>query len=212
MTAPPGIASRAPARAIKLEYATVALALSEAAAALVSGIFAHSIALVAFGADSLIEVASAILVLFQLRSLLRLGATDNRSERRAHRTVGVLFFTLAAYVVAGATFDLLHRHRAEENLLGFVVCIASGILMPGLALAKRRTSRALSRDGYRALAGLLSSDAAETALCGLLSWSTLAGIGLTAWMGWWWADPVASLTVVYFALREGHEAWTCDDH
>ena len=198
-------------RAVKLEVATIALSLGEATAALVSGILAGSLALIAFGSDSVIEVISAMLVLFQLRSILRHGAADSRSERRAHRTVGVLFFTLAAYVVANAVFDLVRVTQASENTLGFVVCIVSGLLMPGLAIAKRKASVQMSRDGFAAVAGLMASDASETALCGLLSLSTLIGIGLTAWVGWWWADPVASLTVVYFALREGRQAWTCDD-
>ncbi len=206
-----GTVNRGTRTALNLEYATIALSLGEAAAALVSGMLAGSLALIAFGSDSVIEVISAMLVLNQLRSILRRGATDSKSERRAHRTVGVLFFSLAAYVTANASFDLLNVSHASENTLGFVVCIVSIFLMPGLAISKRKASTQMARDGFSAVAGLMASDASETALCGLLSLSTLIGIGLTAWVGWWWADPVASLTVVYFAIREGREAWTCDD-
>lgn len=211
MPTSPETLNQGTSRAVNLEIATVALSLGEAAAALVSGILAGSLALIAFGSDSVIEIISAGLVLNQLRSILRHGAADRKSERRAHRTVGVLFFSLAVYVVASASIDLFNGNHASENTLGFVVCIVSSLLMPGLAIAKRRASVHLARDGFSAVAGLMASEASETALCGLLSLSTLIGIELTAWVGWWWADPVASLTVVYFAIREGREAWTCDD-
>lgn len=196
--------------AIALEYATIGVSAAEAIGALVSGVLAHSLALVAFGADSIIEMLSASVVLFQVRSLVSAGTRTPRSEHRAHRILAVLFFILAAYVVASALDDFVHAIHPSENVLGFVVCIASGVIMPALAFAKRRTSLQLTRSGFSSLGSLLASDAAETALCGWLSVSTLVGVGMTAWMGWWWADPVASLAVVYFALREGREAWECD--
>jgi len=81
--------------------------------------------------------------------------------------------------------------------------------MPGLAALKGRTSAQLARRGEAALARLVSLDAKETVLCALLSASTLLGIALTASFSWWWADPLASLAVVYFAFHEGLEAWKC---
>lgn len=153
---------------------------------------------------------SASVVLFQVRSLVSAGSTTPASEHRSHRIIAVLFFVLAVYVVASALDALVHASHPSENVLGFVVCIASGMIMPALAFAKRRTSFQLTQGGFSSLGKLLASDAAETALCGWLSVSTLMGVGITSWAGWWWADPVASLAVVYFALREGREAWECD--
>jgi divalent metal cation (Fe/Co/Zn/Cd) transporter len=124
--------------------------------------------------------------------------------------LAILFFALAVYVVASAVFALAHGRHPHENDLGFAVCVLSGVAMPFLALAKHRAGAALLTTGSPAVGRLLSADAAETALCGVLSVSTLVGVGLSAWAGWWWADPLASLVVVYFALREGLEAWRCD--
>jgi divalent metal cation (Fe/Co/Zn/Cd) transporter len=197
-------------RAVALERLTVALSALEAVAALVSGILAGSVALVAFGADSVIEVMSAVVVLGQLRAMVRSSDASADREHRSHRIIAVLFFALATYVVVSASIDLVMSRHPSENALGFVVCFASIALMPSLAWAKRTTSRSLAREGSAAVARLLNADASETALCALLSVSTLLGVSLAAWVGWWWADPVASLAVVYFALREGAEAWRCD--
>jgi divalent metal cation (Fe/Co/Zn/Cd) transporter len=197
-------------RAVTLEYATVALSAGEAVAALLSGIVAASVALVAFGADSVIEMMSAVVVLSQLRSKVLSEELSVERVHRSHRIIAVLFFTLAAYVVVTAALALILRDHPSENGLGLWVCFASLVLMPGLALAKRRTSERLAEGGFPVIARLLKADASETALCGLLSLSTLVGVTLTAWVGWWWADPVSSLVVVYFAAREGREAWRCD--
>jgi len=196
---------------INLERVTIVVALGEALAALTSGILAGSVALVAFGTDSLIEMASALVVLAQLRSAS--SGVDPRpgSMHRAHRSIAFLFFALAIYVTLNATYALVRGYRPAENVLGVVVCLASATLMPVLALKKRRASRQLALLGHHSVARILASDANETALCAVLSLSTLGGIGLTWWLGWWWADASFSLVIVVFALREGREAWLCED-
>jgi divalent metal cation (Fe/Co/Zn/Cd) transporter len=203
-------ADRNAPRAVRLEFATIALSVGEAVAALVSGILAGSVALVAFGADSVIEVLSAVVVLGDLRALVHGDPASAEREHRSHRILAVLFYALAIYVVVIAVVALVRATHATENGLGLSVCAASGVLMPALALAKRRTATRLTLQGQLSVGRLLSSDAAETALCGLLALSTLAGVALTAWAGWWWADPVAGFAVVYFATREGRDAWRCD--
>lgn len=200
------VATRA---AVRLEYATITLAALEALAALVSGLLAGSVALVAFGADSVIEMLSGVVVLGQLRALAHEESRGRFSEHRSHRILAVLFFALALYVVASAAEALARAHHPHENVLGIVVAVASTVAMPLLALAKRASARHLGDHGLSSLSRLMGADAAETALCALLAVSTLVGISL-ATIHWWWADPVASLAVVYFALREGREAWECE--
>jgi divalent metal cation (Fe/Co/Zn/Cd) transporter len=195
--------------AVVLEYATVLAAVAEALAALVSGALASSVALLSFGSDSVIEVLSAAVVLSQLRSMQSGDRATPEARHRSHRLVAILFFALVGYVLASAIYALSDHLRASENILGFVVCGASCVLMPGLAALKGRTSAQLARRGEAALARLVSLDAKETVLCALLSASTLLGIALTASFSWWWADPLASLAVVYFAFHEGLEAWKC---
>lgn len=196
-------------RALGLEYATIAVAIGEAVAALVSGVAARSVALTAFGADSVIEMLSAMVVLAQLLSLVRGREIAARREHRAHRSIAALFFALTGYVLVSTVLALTSAVHPSENGLGIAVCLLSGLLMPVLAAAKRRASLHLAHH-QPAVSRLLAADATETALCGLLSLSTLAGVVLTAWAGWWWADPIAALAVVWFAVREGLEAWRCE--
>lgn len=194
--------------ALGLEVATILLAALEALGALISGWLASSVALVAFGADSVIEMLSAVVVLGQLRALTRADARDPRGEHRAHRLLAVLFFALAIYVAASASWALARHQVAHENLLGVIIALTSVVAMPTLAGLKRASAHRLRADRLASLARLVAADAAETALCAVLALSTLIGVAL-AGIHWWWADPVASLLVVYFALREGREAWEC---
>lgn len=195
-------------RASALEYATVLLAALEALGALISGAMAGSVALVAFGADSVIEMLSAMVVLDQLLRLAGVRARRRMSDHGAHRVLAGLFFALALYVIVSALWALGARRHVHENALGVIVSVASGVAMPLLAMLKRASSRGLAQQGRSSLARLMVTDAAETALCAVLAWSTLVGVVL-AGIHWWWADPVASLVVVVFALREGREAWAC---
>ncbi len=200
--------SQAARTVVRLEYATIALAALEAAAALVSGVWAGSVALVAFGGDSLVEMLSGLVVLGQLSALVH--ARGGRiTEHRSHRILAVLFYALALYVTVNAAAALLSVHRPHENALGVVVSAASTVVMPLLAWRKRRGAARLRARGLTAVARLVAADAAETALCATLAVSTLVGVVLAS-LHWWWADPLASLAVVYFAMREGREAWECD--
>lgn len=197
-------------RAVRLEYLTIAWSAIETIAALVSGILAGSVALTAFGADSGIEIVSAVIVLQRLRSHAELGEVDQVKERRALKSLAVLFFSLAAFVVIVASLALARRDHPSESVLGVVTCLIAVAVMPALAMSKRTTGKQLTLLDSCACGQLLMTDAAESALCGWLSVSTVVGVVLGAWVGWWWADPVASLVVVYFAIREGREAWHGD--
>jgi divalent metal cation (Fe/Co/Zn/Cd) transporter len=197
-------------RALRLEYATIVVVSAEAIGALASGIAAGSVALEAFGVDSLIELVSAIIVLAEVRVLASGAIPDLRRHHRDHRALSVLFFALIVYVVTAFIVALARRQHAHENVAGVVVCLASLLAMATLAKLKWRAASSLKDSEYRRLARLVNSDAAETIICGVLSLSTLLGIALAASLGWWWADPVASLAVVAIAAREGREAWNCE--
>lgn len=198
---------RSAGTAVRLEYVTIGWNAIEAAVAVGSGIVAGSVALVAFGLDSAIEVVSATVVLVHLRAVLAGSEPNAARQRRALRTIAVTFFVLAAYVTVDAAITLLSADRPDASPVGLVVTGAAVIVMPTLAWAKRRTARALGEHGRQGSAVLLNADAAETLLCAVLSLATLIGVGANAIFGWWWADPVAGLVVVYFAIREGREAW-----
>jgi divalent metal cation (Fe/Co/Zn/Cd) transporter len=188
-------------RAALLAWFTIAWNTIEGIVAVGAGIAAGSIALVGFGLDSGVEVFAGAVVVWQLR-----GLSEDR-EQRALRLIAVSFFALAAYTIAEATRDLLAAHHAGTSRVGLVLAAVSLLVMPMLAVAKRRTGRQLGNT-------VVVADSTETALCSYLSAILLAGLVLNASLGWWWADPLAALGIAVLALREGREAWrgeTCCD-
>jgi divalent metal cation (Fe/Co/Zn/Cd) transporter len=191
--------SRLRRRGFWLEYASMAWMTVEAAVAIISGIVASSIALIGFGLDSVIEFFAAAVVVWQLS-----GGVSEERETRALRLIGGTFFALAAYLTIESITDLVSQHRPEQSTAGIAVTAAALVVMPLLALAKRRTGQLL---GNRTLV----ADAAESAFCAFTSAAALLGIGLNAWLGWWWADPAAALVIAGLAVREGIEAWAADD-
>jgi divalent metal cation (Fe/Co/Zn/Cd) transporter len=197
--APKIVAARLRRRGFWLEYASIAWMTAEAAVAITAGIIASSIALTGFGLDSVIELAAAVLVIWQLR-----GGQDEDREQRAVRLIGVTFFALAAYLAVEAVRDLAAHARPASSPAGLAITAAALVVMPALALAKRRTGQALGNQA-------LIADSAETAFCAFTSAATLAGVGLNAWADWWWADPAAALVIAALAVREGLEAWQDDD-
>jgi divalent metal cation (Fe/Co/Zn/Cd) transporter len=169
----------------------------EAAVAITSGIIASSIALVGFGLDSVIEFAASAVVVWQLR-----GGNEER-EARAVRLIGITFFLLAAYLSAESIYNLIDQARPGQSAAGIAVTAAALLVMPSLALAKHRTGTAL---GNRTLI----ADAAESAFCAFTSGAALLGVGLNAWLGWWWADPAAALVIAALAVKEGLEVLAGD--
>ena len=183
-------------RGFWLEYASMAWMTAEAAVAVTAGVLASSIALVGFGLDSVIEFFAAAIVVWQLRGE---GEGEHR-ETRAVRLIGVTFFALALFLAVESIRGLATHARPGQSAAGLAVAGAALLVMPALAVAKRRTGRAL---GNRTLI----ADSAETAFCAFTSAATLLGVGLSTWLGWWWADPAAALIIATLAAREGLEAW-----
>ncbi len=190
--------SRLRSRGLWLEYASMAWMAAEAGVAITSGIIASSIALIGFGLDSVIEFFAAAVVVWQLH-----GGVSEERETRALRLIGGTFFALAAYLTIESSTDLASQHRPAQSTAGIAVTAAALVVMPLLALAKRRTGQQLSNQA-------LIADAAESAFCAFTSAAALLGIGLNAWLQWWWADPAAGLVIAGLAIREGIEAWTPD--
>jgi len=190
-----------------LEYATIGYNSLEGIAAIIAGVIAGSVALVGFGFDSAIEVISGATLLWRLYADVNEEKRE-RVERRALRIVGVSFLLLAAYVTFDAAKSLIRHEPPQESTVGIIVAVASLIVMPLLARAKRRVAKAI---GSKAL----DADASQTALCTYLSAILLAGLLLNALLGWWWADPVAALVMVPMIVREGLEGTRgerCDDN
>lgn len=187
-------------RAIWLEVFTITWNVVEACVAVGAGIVAGSTALIAFGADSLIEVTSAVALLWRLlRAGPRAGSEDcSRAERTALYLVSGTFFLLAVYVSVQSVSALLIQTAPEVSVVGLVLAVLSVLIMPVLAYVKQRTGRNL---GSRAL----QADSVETWVCSNLSFTLLAGIGLYAAFDWWWADALGALAMLPVILWQGWE-------
>lgn len=194
-------------RGLRLEYLTVGWNIFEGLVAIVAGVLSGSVALVAFGVDSFVEIISGLVLIWRLRTEDR-GAFDEdaleRIERRAELLVGVAFMVLAAYVAFESFRTLLAAEAPEASPVGIVLTTVSILLMLWLAKAKRETGEAL---GSRALI----ADSRQTRACWYLSAVALAGLALNALLGWWWADPVAALAIAVLLVREGWEALHGED-
>jgi divalent metal cation (Fe/Co/Zn/Cd) transporter len=190
-------------RARRLETATVGWNTLEAVVAVIGGLIASSVALTGFGLDSGIEILSALIVLSRLRSV---NEPNEEREHRALRVIAVTFFALAIYLSADGIHNLLIASRPETSAAGIAITATALVVMPVLSRAKRNTGRRING----LLGALVLADAAETRLCALLAFATLVGLVAYAAAGWWWADPIAGFVVVFFALREGVEAWHGD--
>ncbi len=188
-------------RGLHLEYFTVAYNFAEAAASVVFGGLAGSIALVGFGLDSIVESLSGLVLIWRLRQHKNLSpAEEERVERRAMRFVAVTFFVLAAYVLFEALRKLILAEQPEHSLPGIIIATVSIIIMPLLAWRKRTTGEAI---GSRALI----ADSKETVVCAVLSLALLIGLGANYLFGFWQADPIVGLLIVVFLLKEGWEGW-----
>jgi divalent metal cation (Fe/Co/Zn/Cd) transporter len=185
-------------RAQLLAAASVSYNTVEAAVAISAGLVAGSGALVAFGLDSIIEVSSGLIILWQFRH-----AVPVSRERLALRLIAVSFFALATYVSIDAARALLSSHDPDASGVGIGLAMLSLLVMPWLSWAQRRTGRALS-------SSTVVADSTQTLLCTYLSGVLLAGLVLNAAFGWAWADPVVSLIIAAVAVREGLEAWRGD--
>ena len=191
-------------QAFRLEYLTLAWMTVEAAVAIGSGVAANSLALTAFGIDSIIELASAAVLMWRLTVELRHGQTfAENAERRASKIGGALLFALAAYVVVTAGWKLWMQQGAEFSLPGFILSVLSIPIMYVLARNKLAIAENL---GSRAL----RTDAVESITCGWLAFVVVAAMVAQFVVGAWWVDAVASLAIVWFLIREGREAWSGD--
>ena len=186
-------------RAQLLAGASVAYNLVEAALAITAGAIAGSVALIGFGLDSIVEVSSGLIILWQFRHPM-----PESRERRALRLIAVSFFALAAYVTFESVRTLLGSGEARPSNLGIGIATASLVIMPALSWAQRRTGRELG-------SGSVVADSKQTLLCTYLSAVLLGGLVLNATFGWHWADPLAALVIAAVAVKEGIDAWKGDN-
>jgi divalent metal cation (Fe/Co/Zn/Cd) transporter len=169
----------------------------EFAVALIAGVAAGSIALIGFGADSLIEALAGFVVLW-LFTGARVGS--HSAERRAQQLIAASFFLLAAYVGVESIRSLVGGHEPDPSWLGIGLAAFTAPTMPLLARVKRGVGQQLQ-------SAATVKEASQTQLCAYLSVALLVGLLANALFGWWWADPAAALVIAAVAVREGRESW-----
>jgi divalent metal cation (Fe/Co/Zn/Cd) transporter len=178
-----------------LVTATITYNIIEAIIAISAGSVASSTALIGFGLDSVIEVASATAVAWQFS-----GADPEARERAALKVIAVSFFALAAYITIESIRSLTGAESAEHSTVGIVLAAVSLLVMPFLSYAQRRAGRELGSASAVA-------DSKQTLICTYLSGVLLIGLLLNALFGWSWADPLVGLVIAVVAVNEGREAW-----
>ena len=169
----------------------------EAVVALAAGIAAGSIALVGFGADSIVEGTAGLVLMWRLGAA---RAGSEAAERRAQRLIGASFFAIAAYVSIEAAHTLIAANHPDSSWVGIGLAAVTLAVMPPLAAAKARA-------GDRLGSSATKSEGRQNMLCAYLSAGLLVGLGANALAGLWWADPAAALAIAAVAVREGREAW-----
>jgi divalent metal cation (Fe/Co/Zn/Cd) transporter len=181
-------------RALGLEYTTIAWNVLEGLAALIAGVLAGSVALVAFGLDSSVEVFASAVVVWELR-----GA-DRRRERGAVKAIGAAYLVVAVYVLLDAGNALRVANRPETSPIGMLLLASTVVVMAALGIAKLRVGRRLG-------SATVFADGRFSLVDGALAGAVLAGLALTAILGWWWADALLAVGISALAFREGREAW-----
>jgi divalent metal cation (Fe/Co/Zn/Cd) transporter len=182
-------------RGRRLEYFTIAWNTLEGLIAIAAGLIAGSISLVGFGVDSFIEVASGAVLLWRM-------AVDSDvhrrelNEKRALQAVGICFLVLAAYITYESIGDLRWKRAPEHSIPGIALACVSLVVMPLLSRAKRRVGSALG-------SAAMHADAKQTEFCTYLSAILLGGLLLNAFLGLWWADPLAALLMAPIIAKEG---------
>ncbi len=187
-------------RGVRLEVFTITWNVVEAVVAIGAGLLAGSVALIGFGVDSGIEVIAAVALLWRLLKAGPNASAEEHgaAEKRALYLVAATFFLLSAYIAYEAVGALLAREGPDSSTVGLVLAVISLVVMPALAYLKQRTGREMGSEALKA-------DAVETWVCSYLSLALLAGVGLYAAFGWWWADPVGALAMLPVILWQGWE-------
>jgi divalent metal cation (Fe/Co/Zn/Cd) transporter len=181
-------------RGLYLEYATLGWNVVGVVIVVAAALAARSVALAGFGLDSLIEIFASVIVVWQLTGI------NQHRERRALRLIGGAFFALAVYILGQEAFTVIAGIRPTTSVGGIVWLAATLIAMLLLAQGKRITGRQLGNP-------VLATEAHVTLIDAYLAAAVLVGLILNAVAGWWWADPLAGLVIVYYGVKEGWAAW-----
>jgi divalent metal cation (Fe/Co/Zn/Cd) transporter len=186
---------------IWIELVTIAWMLVEASIAITVGFTTRSVSLQGFGIDSIVELIAGGILLWRLLVEQRGSSIERieQAERRASWVTAISLFALSAYIVGASALTFLTRTRPEASWWGVALALAAALIMPLLWQSKLRIAQRIG-------SAALKADAACSVTCAYMSFTLLVGLLLNRFFGWWWADPLAALFLVYFLIQEGREA------
>lgn len=186
---------------VRIEIVTVAWMLVEAIVAISAGILARSILLTAFGLDSVIELVSGGALLWRLRTEARGGALERveKAENRAAWIVGIALVLLCVYIVTTSVLGISTHAKPEGSIAGIGLAVAALLVMPWLVWRKRSIAATIDSAALR-------GDAACSLTCAQMAAALLVGVLLNTLFGFWWADAVAALALLYWIVPEAREA------
>jgi divalent metal cation (Fe/Co/Zn/Cd) transporter len=187
---------------VRLEIFTVAYMVLEASLSIGAAIMAGSVLLAAFGIDSLIELVSGAILLWRLQVEAGSGNLEQveRAEKRASQLTAIVLLLLCIYVLVSSIYGLLVHSQAESSPLGIAVSLAAIVIMPFLALRKKRVAKTLR-------SAALAEDATASITCAYMAGTVLIGLLLNALFHWWWVEDVAALIFLFWLGRETWEAF-----
>ena len=192
---------RAAAQARWLSWASLAYMAAEGAVAIAAAVLAGSVALLGLGADSLIEGAGSIIIVWRFSGTRTLS---EGAERRAQQVVALSFFALAPYIAYEAIAKLASGEHPATSWLGIGLSVISLIIMPFLGTAKKRLGTQLDSEAT-------TGSGIQNLLCAYLAAAVLVGLLANTLVGWWWLDPVIGLGIAAWAIWEGVESWPGED-
>jgi divalent metal cation (Fe/Co/Zn/Cd) transporter len=186
---------------IRIELVTIGWMLIEASIAITVGFTTRSVSLQGFGIDSIVELIAGGILLWRLQVEQRGGSIEHieQAERRAAWVTAISLFVLSAYIVGDSILTFLTRTRPEASWWGVGLALAAALIMPLLWQGKLRIAQRIGSTALKA-------DAACSVTCAYMAFTLLVGLLLNRFLGWWWADPLAALFLVYFLIQEGREA------
>jgi divalent metal cation (Fe/Co/Zn/Cd) transporter len=186
---------------VQVEVITVAWMIVEAVIAIGAGIVARSVLLTAFGFDSVIELVTGGALLWRLTTEARRGSLERveRAENRAAWITGIALVLLCVYIVATAVLGFVSGSKAEGSPVGIGLAVAALLIMPWLVWRKRDIAERIDSAALR-------GDAACSLTCAYMAGALLVGVALTTLLGWWWADGLAALALLYWIVPEAREA------
>lgn len=185
---------------IRIEVFTVLWMVVEAVVTIGAGVLAGSVLLIAFGVDSVIELVSGTILLWRLRVEAQEKDTEHveHAERQAAWVVGISLALLCIYVLFTALYGLFTGAKAESSPLGIAISVAAIIVMPWLAVTKRRIADHIH-------SGALRGDAASSLTCAYMAGTVLIGLILNTLLHWWWAENIAALLFLFWLVQETRE-------